>query len=185
MSKSVLDLIIHPVRLQIIQLISLRQMTTQEIGAALPDVATSSLYRHLKQLLDSGIIAVVETNQVRGIEEKVYGLAEAPVLGDPSIFAEMGPDENLRYFMMYVASLIQGFSNYAYHSPNLDPLADGVGYSEIMLWATAEEVAALGNTLNEVLLPLVQQGPGDGRRLRKVGLVLHPVFLPEEGEDRT
>lgn len=182
MSKSVLDLIIHPVRLQILQLLSLRQMTTQEISAALPDVATSSLYRHLKQLLDSGMIAVAETNQVRGIEEKVYALAQTPHLSDPALFADMTPEDHLRFFMMYAASLIQGFSNYVHHTSEIDPLADRMGYTETLFWASAEEMDDFARALNEALVPLVQQGPGDGRKLRKIGMVLHPMFMPEEGK---
>ena len=185
MGNSILDLIIHPVRLQIVQLLSVRQMTTQEISSALPDVATSSLYRHLKQLLDSGMIAVADRNQVRGIEEKVYTLAQSPHISDPAVFMELTREEHLRYFVMYAAALIQGFSNYVHHTPELNPFTDRVGYTEGLVWATPEQIDDLGKTINTALLTLMQQGPGEGRTLRKVGLVLHPIFLPSEGNGGT
>ncbi len=185
MSDSILDLIIHPVRLQIMQLLTLRQMTTQEIGAALPDVPTSSLYRHLKQLLDSGLLTVAESHQVRGIEEKVYALAQSPHLSDPALFASLTPEEHLHYFTMYAAALIQGFASYVRHSPHIDMLADRVGYTEALVWATDEELDAFGAALNTALLPLMQRGPGEGRRLRKVGVVVHPFFFPEGAPDET
>ena len=64
------DLIIHPVRLRIMQALTNQTLTTQEITDELGDVPKSSVYRHLKMLLDGGLIAVAETNLVKGIGEK-------------------------------------------------------------------------------------------------------------------
>lgn len=183
MSDSILDLIIHPVRLQIMQLLTLRQMTTQEIGAALPDIPTSSLYRHLKQLLENDLITVAESHPVRGIEEKVYSLAASPHLSDPALFAALSPEEHLHYFTLYAAALIQGFASYVRHTPEIDLMADRVGYTEALIWATTEELDAFGAALNAALLPLMEQGPGAGRRLRKVGVIMHPFFFPEGAPD--
>ncbi|MBN2472034.1 MAG: helix-turn-helix domain-containing protein [Anaerolineae bacterium] len=183
MPDTILDLIIHPVRLQILQLLTLRQMTTQEIGAALPDVPTSSLYRHLRQLLKSDLITVAESHQVRGIEEKVYALARSPHLIDPAQFAALTPEEHLHYFTMYAAALIQSFAGYVRHTPEVDYVTDRVGYTEALVWATPEEFDTFGAALNTALLPLMKQGPGAGRRLRKIGVIAHPVVWPAaEGE---
>ncbi|GAB4572966.1 MAG: hypothetical protein Kow0077_13870 [Anaerolineae bacterium] len=178
MSSSLIDLIVHPVRLQILQLLSVRQLTTQEISAALPDVPVSSLYRHLKRLRASGLIAVAETKSVRGIQEKVYRLAGSPHVG-PEAAAEMTPADHLRTFIMYTAALIQGFAGYVHNTPDVDPVRDQVGYTEALFYATPEQLADLIQALNARLKPLLEQGPGEGRRLRKLGVITHPVMSPD------
>jgi DNA-binding transcriptional ArsR family regulator len=181
MPRSVLDLIIHPVRLQIVELLGVRQLTTAAISAALPEVPTSSLYRHLRQLLEGGMIEVVATHPVRGIEEKVYALHRAPRITRPDDLQGLSADDHLRYFIMYAASLIESFAQYAHHDPELDPARDRMGYSEVLIYASPEQIDALGATINAQLLALGHQGPAEGRQLRKVSVITHPVFLPDEG----
>jgi DNA-binding transcriptional ArsR family regulator len=51
--------------------------TTEQIGSALPDIPPSTLYRHLAQLRDAGLIRVVEERQARGAVERTYAIASA------------------------------------------------------------------------------------------------------------
>ena len=66
------DLLNHPVRLRIAQLLYGRQLSTTQIHELLGDVPKPSLYRHLSRLLEGGVIEVVETRTVKGIEERIY-----------------------------------------------------------------------------------------------------------------
>ena len=71
------DLILHPIRMRIILALAQgRSLTAQELGAALPDVAQATLYRHLNRLLKGGVLAVVDERQVRGAVERIYALRE-------------------------------------------------------------------------------------------------------------
>ncbi|MBN2471734.1 MAG: helix-turn-helix domain-containing protein [Anaerolineae bacterium] len=184
MTHPVLDLVIHPVRLRILQMLTLRPLTTQAIGEALPDVPTSSLYRHIKQLLDGGLITVLETNQVRGIEERVYTLAQSPSMAGPEDFLSLPPDEHVRYFTLFATALIQGFTNYVFaRDGEHDLMADRVGYTDMLFYASTEQMDALGNAINSQLRPLVEQGPGEGRTLRKISVITHPVPVPPVEDD--
>ncbi|MCP4428431.1 MAG: helix-turn-helix domain-containing protein, partial [Chloroflexi bacterium] len=75
------DLIIHPIRFRILQTLAAETLTTQEIAERLPGTPKSSIYRHLKTLLAGEAITVAETRSVKGIQEKVYRLAQRPYLG--------------------------------------------------------------------------------------------------------
>ncbi len=56
MSTTRADLILHPLRLRIIEtLVNSEPLTPQEMRMRLPGVAQATLYRHLKILTDSGI----------------------------------------------------------------------------------------------------------------------------------
>lgn len=182
MSKSLLDLILHPVRLRILQALSVENLNTQQISEALPDVPTSSIYRHLKLLLDNNMIAVAGTRMVKGIEEKTYRLVQPPRIDDPAVMAELTADEHIHYFTMYASSLIQSFAAYVQSQQKTDMLADRVGYSEGLVYASTEEIDELGKIINEAVMKLAANKPGEGRRLRKIGLVFHPVIVPGQAE---
>ena len=67
MTHQKLDLVFHPVRLRLLQVLSNSHLTTQEIADLLPSIPKSSIYRHLKLLLDEGLVRVTDTRPVKGI----------------------------------------------------------------------------------------------------------------------
>ena len=157
------DLILHPVRLQILQTIGGHELTTQEIAERLRAVPKSSIYRHLKVLLDGGIIQVVATRPVKGIEEKVYAM-QAPAHIGPDDLATVSADEHFRYFTAYVTALLQQFAAYLASAPAPDLAADRVGYSETHVYATDEEMDSFIRRLQEIAAPLAENPPGGERR---------------------
>lgn len=176
MSLTKVGLIMHPVRVRILQTAASDSLTTQEINERLPDVPQSSIYRHLKLLLDGEMIAVAETRLVNGIQEKVYRLAQRPYLSADDV-SGMTTDDHLRTFTTYIMTLLQGFGEYLDTAgPTPDFLADRVGYTEVLFWATDAEMDAFQAVLNEAILPFLQNaGDGNGRRRRKIAIVSHPV----------
>ncbi len=53
------DLLLHPVRLRIVQaFLGDRALTTTELQAELPDVPAASLYRQVARLVDGGVLGV-------------------------------------------------------------------------------------------------------------------------------
>ena len=69
------DLLLHPIRLRIIQaFLGDRALTTTELRAELPDVAPATLYRQVARLVDAGVLGVVAERRVRGATERTYVL---------------------------------------------------------------------------------------------------------------
>jgi DNA-binding transcriptional ArsR family regulator len=176
------DQILHPVRLQILLTLGRNELTTQEIADRLPDVPKSSIYRHLKVLLDGGIIQVAATHPVKGIEEKVYAMPVAAHVG-PDDLTTVSADEHLRYFTTYVTALLQQFAAYLAATPAPDLPADRVGYSETHVYATDEEMDSFVRQLREIAAPLVRNPPGGGRRPRKLAVIMHPLPDADGGEN--
>jgi DNA-binding transcriptional ArsR family regulator len=168
------DLVIHPVRLQILQALAEKPRTTQEIAEVLPTVSQPSLYRHLKMLLEGGMVVVVETRQVRGIQEKRYQLAQAPHLSMDDI-SSISKEQHLHYFNAYVASLLKGFADYLESSPEKpELLADQTGYTETAFYATSEEMDVFLQKLLEAIKVVATNPPAPGRRRRKLAIISHP-----------
>src|SRR4051794_14401118 len=105
------ELVLHPQRIRILQVLTDGPLTTQEIADRLPDLAKSSIYRHLKTLLDGGLVQVAETRPVKGVEEKVYQVVGRLDL-TPEDMASLTPDDHLRYFAAFLGSLLHNFEDY-------------------------------------------------------------------------
>src|SRR5262249_24220554 len=61
------DLLLHPVRLRILQtFLGDRTLTTSDLQAELPDVPPASLYRHVARLVGAGVLVVVDERRGPG-----------------------------------------------------------------------------------------------------------------------
>jgi DNA-binding transcriptional ArsR family regulator len=170
------ELIIHPIRIRILRALLFGPQTTQEIAKQLSDVPKSSIYRHLKLLLDGELIGIAETRLVQGIQEKVYELVQMPHLSGEEM-ANITAEEHLRYFTTFMAILLQGFADYL--AANADFQKDVVGYSEVELWATPEQFTNVTQKINAAVMPLIRQEKGDGRNRYKLATVVYPVANEE------
>jgi hypothetical protein len=142
------------------------------------DVPKSSIYRHLRTLLDGGLVSVTETRLVKGIQEKSYRLAQKPHLG-PDDMAGLTADDHFRYFTTYFMTVLQGFSDYLAAAEAdggaIDMLADRTGYTEVGFFANSEELNTFQGTVNKAFMALMNNQAGEGRHKHKMALVTHPV----------
>ena len=175
------NLILHPLRLRILSALAVRPLTPQELAEGLA-APLPSLYRHLKLLLNAGFLEIVEMRQVRGALEKTYRL-KSPARLSAEDMAELDKQGLKHFFEVYTVSLIQEFTVYLEKAPQKpDLLADRVGCTEIAFYATDGELDLLGKQLNEALQPLAANPPGEGRRLRKLAVISHPLWEKENGD---
>jgi hypothetical protein len=150
------DLLLHPVRLRIVQaFLGDRALTTIELRSELPDVPAASLYRHVARLVDAGVLAVVAERRVRGA------------------LAKMSPDEHRHAFMAFVAALLGDFDRYLARG-DIDLLRDGVSYRLAGMWLDDAELTDLLHELVSLLAPRLANAPKPGRKRRILGSVLLP-----------
>jgi len=172
------DLILHPVRLRIILAfasdLGTRRLTPQQVAAILPDLPQASLYRHIERLYRGGVLAVAGERQVRGAVERTYVLAAGGSTLTPEDLAQATRDEHLGYFTAFAAGLIAQFERYL-QRPEIDLVADGVGYRHIVLDLSDEEVQEMAVALNAALARFLRQSPRAGRRRRVLATVLLPL----------
>ncbi|MFT4468656.1 helix-turn-helix domain-containing protein [Arthrobacter sulfonylureivorans] len=172
------DLILHPVRLRIVQsLLGERELTTAEISAELPDVPTATLYRHIGTLAKAGVLAVTQERPVRGTTERTYRLdaTKSSVEGDD--LASMTAEDHRRGFMAFAAGLLDAFDQYtARDTPDL--VRDGAGYRQTALWMTDEELTEFSAAIRAAAQKAAPNGPGEGRHRRLFSTVLIPADPP-------
>ncbi|WP_407342145.1 helix-turn-helix domain-containing protein [Pengzhenrongella phosphoraccumulans] len=170
------DLVLHPVRLRIIQqFLGGRELTTAEVAAGVGEVSTATVYRQMGVLADAGILVVVGVQQVRGAVERTYRLAVERAHLTAQDAAGMTASEHRAGFLAFVGSVVRTFDEYLERDdPDLG--RDGVGYRQVPFYATDHEVATIALQIRGVLMPYVDT-PGAGRTLR----LLTTVLLPGDG----
>lgn len=174
MSESKAELILHPIRLRIIQtLIGGVERTAQQIGELLPDVAQATLYRHINKLAAAGLLVVVAERQARGAIEKVYALSEQAANLSPEEIARLSADDHMRYFTTFVATLLQDFARYL-QTDRIDLRADGVGYRQVALYLDDQEFLELAAAVNAAILPALANQPAPGRHRRLFSTIVMP-----------
>jgi DNA-binding transcriptional ArsR family regulator len=173
MSTLQVDLILHPLRLRIIEsLVNSEPLTPQEMLKRLPGVAQATLYRHLKLLTDAGITAVAGEHPVRGVVERTYTLG-ASIGQTPQEMLSAGSEDQFRYFARFVAVLLGQYGEYLSRD-EFDLVADGVGYRQAPIYATDEEFKELVGKLAAVLMEAYQR-PREGRKRRWVTTIIMPA----------
>jgi DNA-binding transcriptional ArsR family regulator len=168
------DLLLHPVRLRIVQaFLGDRALTTSDLAAELADIPPASLYRHVARLVDAGVLAVVSERRVRGALERTYVLRLLAASVGLDEVEPMTAEDHRHAFMAFVAGLLGDFDRYLARG-DIDLLRDGVSYRLAALWLDDAEYAGLLRDLTRVLQPRLANLPGPGRRRRILGSVLLP-----------
>lgn len=173
--SSIADVVMHPVRLRIIQQLGGRSLTTAQLRAALPDVTQATLYRHVATLVDSGILSVVEERKVRGAVERTLALGDRMAHVDQAELWAMSAAQLRSAFLAFLGDVSADFDRFV---DGEDPgLRDFVGFGRVALYVDAADLAAIQAGLSELLAPYLAER-GGGRRRVSLATVLIPESEP-------
>src|SRR5690348_17278201 len=100
------DIVLHPVRMRILQNLATRNLTPLQLAEELVNVPQATLYRHLNKLVEAGVLLVVEERPVRGTVEKVYGLNLEALRSDGQALLNGSREEMLELFTHFVLARI-------------------------------------------------------------------------------
>lgn len=171
------DLLLHPVRLRIVQTLAASELTPRQLHRRLGDVPQATLYRHVGLLVDGGLIEVVAERQVRGTVERTYAVvADAVSLGVEDLTGSTA-DDHFRYFATFVGTLLADFATYL-EREKVDFEADRVGYRQVPLLLSDEELDELGREMRESIQKRLANEPSPERKRR----ILSTIVLP--GDNR-
>ncbi|CAH0121640.1 hypothetical protein PAE9249_04172 [Paenibacillus sp. CECT 9249] len=179
------DLLLHPVRMRIVQqLLTGKPRTILELVELLGDVPQATLYRHMKLLHEANLIEVVETHKVQGREERVYSVAKDNLMISENELNTASQEEHVRYFTAYHANLLQLATSYIMQTSPERYQEDGFGYSYAPLHLTDEEFEEFVQSINQLVQKAAQHEPSPDRKTRILASILIPQKTrgQEEGE---
>lgn len=172
------DLLLHPVRLRIVQAtFDGEPTTTQELHSRLPDVPRPTLYRHIALLVQHDVLELVREEPVRGVQERYYQLRHSRARIDHDEAESMSVSDHRRGFVAATASLLAEFELYLSRE-DADPLNDSVSYKQYPLLLTPSEKAALIEDLVAVITPRLQHHAMAGRQAHLFSTIFFPVQPP-------
>ena len=181
------DLLLHPVRLRIVQcFLGDRALTTSQLAAELADVPGASLYRHVARLVDGGVLQVVAVRRVRGAVERTYVLRLAAARVGLDELSAMTVDDLRQMFIAFVAGILGDVDRYLQRG-DIDLVRDRVSFGIEGLWLDDAEYLELLTDLYRVLDLRRRNQPRRSRHRRILASVLLPGdeaadVLAEEGD---
>ena len=171
------DLLLHPVRLRIVQALVNRPMTATDVKKLLGDVAQATLYRHINQLEAGGLIEIIDERRVRGGVERTYRVVEQAVALGENDLGEAGADRHFRYFATFVATLLADYATYL-EGGSFNLASDRVGYQQVPLWLTDKEFDEMAEDLRTAVQSRLGYQPAPGHRRRLITSIVMPDDRP-------
>lgn len=171
-----MTLLLHPVRLRIVQAISdERVFTTSQLCDRLPDVSKATMYRQVALLADGGLVEMVDEQRIRGAVERSYRLRRGHAVIATEDAARMTADDHRRGLAAVIASVLAEFDVYLARD-GADPVADGISYKQFSLWLDSRERASLTEDIRTAIAARIDNRPRKGRTRH----LLTPIFFPVE-----
>lgn len=167
------DLLLHPTRLRIVQTLVGGAMTPQQLKQHLGDVAQATLYRYLNQLVDGGMLEVVQERSVRGSVERTYGVVATAVSLSAEELETATTEDHFRYFATFLGTLLADFATYL-DGGDVELVADRVGYRQVPLWLTDQELDVMVTRMRGAMQEHLENQPGPGRRRRLISTIVMP-----------
>ncbi|WP_350274318.1 helix-turn-helix domain-containing protein [Kribbella sp. HUAS MG21] len=164
----VLDVLLHPVRWRIVQRVLGRELTTTDLKRDLPDVPTTTLYRHVAALIDAGYLTVVRERKVRGTTERTLTLDQTKVGRiDEREARAMTPEQHRQAFLMLLTRLAADFDR-VIDTGDLYPRLHQLGYSQLALYLDDHDMTTFRQAFADLVAPYLAESPGKDRIVMSV-----------------
>jgi len=165
--------IMNPVRIKIIQELSIKKTaTTKEIAEACGEIPQATLYRHLSALMKNGVIQVVSENKVRGIMEKVYSIKDNPSQTVNNNIKTITKEELSTLFSQFIISILTDFDSCISNPENMKSVSMNLGFRSASLFLSDEEYVEMMSEVNKIIMQKMDYKPAQGRKLRKFTTII-------------
>ncbi|MGD8191367.1 helix-turn-helix domain-containing protein [Brevibacillus ginsengisoli] len=179
MKETKAELLLHPVRMKIIQsLLGGHKLTAADMLKLQKDIPQATLYRHLNKLVEANLIHIHEQKQVRGAVEKIYSLTSENMVLSQADLAHVSKEDHMKYFTTFLFGLMDDFSAYLKQDV-IDLEKDGVGYRQIGLYLSDEEFRDFAVEISSVFRKFIGNQPNE----KRVKRIFSTIVIPEDKKE--
>lgn len=166
--KNINEIMLNPVRMRIIQVISAGQsITTTELCEKIGDVPRTTVYRHIKILLDHNILSVISEKKIRGSLERTLSLN----IGEISKHNTLeNASQNALGFLMKKYSMFQKY----FDSENRDPDKGKFFLNNSVMMMDDNEFDQFLSEIRGILIKYNFE-VAKGRKIRDISIISAPV----------
>ena len=162
--KNNIDIILNPIRVRIIQEISMKKsITANELCEIINDVSRTTLYRHIKVLIENSIISVQSERKIRGSVERTFILNIEELSRINSL--ENAP-QNALDFLKHKYVMFQKY----FASESVDPIKDKIFFGESVMMLNDQEFDQFITEMWE-LFQKYNFEYSDGRKARNISII--------------
>lgn len=173
------NLLLHPIRLQIMSKLAGKQLTTRQLAQELPDVPQASLYRHMGILVDNQLLEVVDERVVNGATERTYAIPTSGIRLTPDDMHGLSREEHVRLFTVYLSSLVETLAESLKSRDPDDALSDGLSYNRITIHLSDDEIAQFRADMTAIIERVWSNPPAPDRK----SYTLASVVIPERKKE--
>jgi len=119
-------------------------ISASDICEKMPDVPRTTIYRHIKILIEHGVLTVVAENKIRGSLERILSLNTAELAKHNS------PENATQNAFGFLMQQYTKFERY-FNSETPNPVVDRIFLTGVVLMLTDEEFDAFLNDLQQLL----------------------------------
>ena len=141
------DILLHPIRMRIVQELSKSDATGLELFHQLQDVPQATFYRHLKLLVEHGLVKVVEESVTS--KERIYTLQIDGSRLTAEDVQELAPEEHMRMFTMFTSQLLREAEDFFECKPDYSKAK--MGYGKVDLHLTDNEWEIFRQEIGETI----------------------------------
>ncbi|MCR3955306.1 MAG: helix-turn-helix domain-containing protein [Gudongella sp.] len=166
--KNINEILLNPVRMRIIQELSTREAATaNELCEKTSDIPRTTLYRHIKILIDNKILSVISEEKVRGSLERTLALNVQEISKHNTI--ENGAQNAFGFLMSNYGK----FHRY-FNGENPNPGEDKIFLNNTIMMMDDEEFDQFTEELRSLLLKYSFETK-KGRKARDISIISAPV----------
>ena len=174
MNNKIIENFANPTRLKIfLEIYTGEKLTAKKLLEKLPEVSQPTLYRHIKAMLEDGVIEVSGEKRIRGVVEKSYSAKLDWAADIERIVTENDGPGYMKVFLQYISGIVGEYNAYC-QSDNVDIIRDGAGFTIAPICATDEELQNAMIQIGEIIQPLLTQEQTKGRKLRNLCIITTP-----------
>lgn len=165
--KSVSQILLNPIRMRIIQEVAaVKGITTTELCKKISDVPRTTMYRHIKILINNNFLAIVSEQRVRGSLERTLALNTSEFSKHNNI--ENASQNAYDFLMCNYAK----FHNY-FRGEKPDPHKDKLFLNSTTMMMNDEEFDKFLGELKELIIKYNYK-PSEGRKMRDISIISAP-----------
>ncbi len=165
--KNINEIMLNPIRMRIIQeLASGQNITTTELCEKIKDVPRTTMYRHIKILIDNDILLVISEKKIRGSLERTIALNISEIIKNNTL--ENAAQTAFGFLMCNYAK----FHNY-FRSEKADPGKDKIFLNNTVLMMNDTEFDQFLIELRDLILKY-NFDTADSRKARDISIISSP-----------
>ena len=166
--KNINEIMLNPIRMRIIQELSTGQpLTPNDLCERISDVPRTTMYRHIKILIDNNILSVISEKKVRGSLERTIALNISEISKHNTV--ENGAENAFGFLMSNYAK----FHKY-FNGENPNPGKDKIFLNNTVMMMSDREFDQFIEELRQLILKYNYKTTEE-RRARDISIISSPV----------